>query len=249
MLQSFANELKVDFSSLTAQAQKSIQVKLSELAEGNKDFKTLHELNNSLNQLRNIKTKTNFINGANTLTNNENIKNEIAEEITDSIYIQNAGLILIHPFISSLFQRLDLLNGVKFKGIAEQERAVLILQYIVNGQTNLPEYILPLNKILCGLPLGYPVANKLVLNEKEKELIDSLLSAIIQQWRAIGNSSINGLRDSFFQREGKLVSEEKNWELLVEQKSYDMLLDQLPWSYTIIKLAWMKKAIVTSWRS
>jgi hypothetical protein len=123
------------------------------------------------------------------------------------------------------------------------------LQYIVNGQINLPEYILPLNKILCGLPIGYPVANNLVLNEKEKELIDSLLSAIIQQWRAIGNSSINGLRESFLQREGKLVSEEKNWKLLVDQKSYDMLLDQLPWSYTLIKLAWMKKAIVTSWRA
>lgn len=247
-MQSLANELEIDLIPLTTQVQNSIQIKLSELAKDNKDVKALHELNNSLYQLKNIKnikTKNTLNSDTYALTNN----NEENEEIRDSIYIQNAGLILIHPFISSLFQKLDLLNGLKFKSIDEQERAVLILQYIVDGQKILPEHILPLNKILCGLPLGYPVANKLTLNEEEKELIDSLLLAIIQQWRVLGNSSIKGLRESFLQREGKLISEEKNWKLLVEQKSFDMLLDQLPWSYTHVKLAWMKKAIVTSWRA
>ncbi len=67
---------------------------------------------------------------------------------------------------------------------------------------------------------------------------------VINRWNALDETSIEGLRESFLKRKGKVVFMESNEIILfVEKKSYDMLIDKLPWSIDTIRLPWLEKQI------
>ena len=74
-----------------------------------------------------------------------------------------------------------------------------------------------------------------------------MLGSVIEHWVILKNTSIEGLRESFLQRNGKLTFANNEWLLQVEQKPYDMLLQSLPWNIGIIKLAWMRNILKTEW--
>ena len=79
--------------------------------------------------------------------------------------------------------------------------------------------------------------------------MESLILGMIQNWKAIGNTSIQGFRESFLNRKGVLTLDQNNyWHLKVEPKTFDMLLDSLPWSFSIIKHPWMDRVIHVKWR-
>ena len=128
------------------------------------------------------------------------------------------------------------------------ERAVHLLQYLVNESSNSPEYQLVLNKLLCGVKTGIPIRREIEVSANEKEIVESLLQGMIQNWKAIANTSIAGLRESFLQRNARLQLKDDAWHLAVEAKPYDMLLDQIPWSYSTIKYVWMERVIYVDWR-
>jgi len=167
---------------------------------------------------------------------------------SDAIYVSNAGQVLLAPYIPMLFERLGLIKQGRFIDHAAGLRAVHALQYMVDGEGAAPEYMMALNKLICGVDSVHAVTRAISLAENEKRLIDGLLTAAIENWKNIGNTSIDGLRESFLQREGRLLRKDGQWHLLVESRSYDMLLDQLPWSYATIKYAWMKDLIHVEWR-
>ncbi len=64
----------------------------------------------------------------------------------------------------------------------------------------------------------------------------------------IGDTSVEGLQQTFLERKGVLRAQNKQWELEVEPQSFDMLIDHLPWSFGHIKLPWMEKLVFTKWR-
>ena len=65
---------------------------------------------------------------------------------------------------------------------------------------------------------------------------------MIEQWRILKKTSVDGFRESFLQREGRLSLQENGWSLKVARASYDVLLDQLPWGISVVLLPWMKSA-------
>jgi hypothetical protein len=73
------------------------------------------------------------------------------------------------------------------------------------------------------------------------------LTAAIQHWSVLKNTSISGLRSSFLQREGLLLETDQGWLLRVERKVYDLLLEQLPWGIGMLQLAWMRKPLRVNW--
>ncbi|MDX2286892.1 MAG: contractile injection system tape measure protein [Bacteroidia bacterium] len=165
------------------------------------------------------------------------------------VYIQNAGLVLTWPLLPFLFQTLEYVTPErKWRTEQAQQRAVHLLQYIVNKRTDLPEPMLPLNKLLCGLPLDAPVPASAELTERETELAEALLTQICKRWPPLKNSSNDGLRGSFLIREGRLSLEEEFWTLRVEQKSVDLLLASLPWALNRVKLPWMPSVLLVEWR-
>ena len=166
---------------------------------------------------------------------------------SEEIYIQNAGLILLWPFLTRFFETLNLVQANQFIDLQAAERAVLILQYLVNTATEIPEHWLPLNKLLCGLDLSAPVPATLDIAEIEQHECDTLLTAVIQNWSALKSTSIEGFRQTFLRREGILRVYRDDWLLQVEQKTYDILIDQLPWSIRVIKLPWMTQVLYSEW--
>jgi hypothetical protein len=170
-------------------------------------------------------------------------------EILEEIYIHNAGQVLAAPYLPRLFTMLNLMEDGVFLDRRAAERAVHLLQFMVNEQTQTPEYQLTLNKVLCGITTGIPIDSRIDISEHEKKTIEGLMLGMIQNWKTIGNTSISGLRQTFLQRKGRLhLKEDGMWYLTIEPGTFDMLLDSLPWSYSVIKHAWMERAIHVTWR-
>lgn len=166
----------------------------------------------------------------------------------NEIYINFAGQVLIWPYLVHLLKKLEIIDETrKFRSVEEQERAVVLLGYVATGNPQCEEHQLVVSKLLCGWSLHKPLVKELVLRDYEKKEADVMLENLIGNWRILQNTSIEGLRETFFWREGKLMEQEDNWKLLVEQKGVDILLDYLPYTISVIKIPWVKKAIMVDW--
>jgi len=169
-------------------------------------------------------------------------------EFKNPIFVNTAGLVIISPFLGMLFTKCGFMENSTFIDAEATYRAIHLLYYVATGNTEAEEHHLPMSKVLCGFPVSEPVKREVILEEKHKEIAESLLQAVIKQWSVLKNTSVAGLRETFLQRDGKLEPGEEMFYLRVEQKPFDMLLDQLPWSIGTIKLSWMTKALKTEWR-
>ena len=167
-------------------------------------------------------------------------------EAREGIYLDSAGLVLLHPFLPRLF---SLLGFVVDDRLIRPERALCLLHYVATGQTVAPEYALVLPKILCHVPLDWPVESDVELTTAEQEEAVALLESVIRHWEALRNTSPDGLRGTFLVRAGKVsLRDDGDWVLQVEANTADILLDQLPWGISMIKLPWMRTMLWVEWR-
>ncbi len=167
-------------------------------------------------------------------------------EAREGIYIENAGLVLLHPFLAQFFAALDIAAEEE---LLQPERALCLLHFLATGQSMAPEYELILPKILCNIPLLAPVETNLKLTDTETEEAGVLLEAVIRHWSVLRNTSPDGLRGTFLLRPGKVsLRDDGDWLLQVESNSVDILLDQLPWGISMIKLPWMDMMLWVEWR-
>jgi hypothetical protein len=165
------------------------------------------------------------------------------------LVVHQAGLILLHPFITRFFEKAGIIQKEKAQlPPFALPRAAALLHFLATGHEEVYEYELGLIKIMLGLQpeTQLPVCRGFI-QAGDKEEAEELLQSVIEHWTALKNTSFYGLRSSFLQRQALLREEENGWKLNVEQEPFDMLLDQLPWSFSIVKLPWMRKAIYTEW--
>ncbi|MEM7039259.1 MAG: contractile injection system tape measure protein, partial [Bacteroidota bacterium] len=170
---------------------------------------------------------------------------EIPEDV--AIYVENAGVMLVWPFLGKVFSRAGLLVNDEWKDEAAQEYAVHLIQYIANKEEGAPEEALFLNKIVVGLPTTFPLERTVVLEEEHKNLAESMLKAVCFQWSVMKNSDPDTLRKTWFLREGVITRGEESWTIRVEKKAFDMLLKKLPWSLSMVHLGWLEETIEVEW--
>jgi hypothetical protein len=174
------------------------------------------------------------------------IQNAIYTDYSMSIYINNAGLVLLHPFLPMLFEGTGI---AKDSQIIDPERALQLLHYLATGHKTAPEEMLVLPKILCGIPVEMPTDLQHSLSTEDIEEADALLLAVIRHWSVLQNTTPDGLRGTFLLRPGKLTSTPDGaWSLQVETHSVDILLDQLPWGISMIQSAWMPHILMVNWQ-
>ena len=165
----------------------------------------------------------------------------------DELFIHNSGLVILWPFLSSFFEQLGLMEEKQFKEDAAVQRAVGLLQYLATEDSSPPEYLLPVNKVLCGMDptavfdFGPPVTTD------EAEECRKLLSAVIAHATILKDMSLSGFRGTFLLRKGMLGTRDGAWLLRVERESYDVVLERFPWSLDWIKLPWMEVALRVEW--
>jgi hypothetical protein len=168
------------------------------------------------------------------------------------MFIRNAGLVLLSPYLPTLFDRLGLLttpeNGPpRVQGVEATSRAVHLLQYLVDTRLDAPEPELQLNKLICGIPTAQPVERSIAPAAADLELCDDLLRAVIANWTAIANTSLAGLRETFLQRDGRLQRGDAKWALHVQRKTLDVLTDRIPWGFSLVYHRWMADPIHVTW--
>ena len=161
----------------------------------------------------------------------------------NEIYLGNAGLVIIAPFLPMFFNDLGLSEGCNLTQIS---KTVALLNFIASGNQDYEEFECVLPKVLCGIELKQ-VIEKVELDDTEKSKINDLLLSVIEHWTILKNTSIEGLRASFLQREGKLTFEKGQWNLHLNPQSFDVLLEHLPWNISMIKLPWMKSLLTVNW--
>ena len=183
---------------------------------------------------------------------NQTVESELdlpdEEDAIEGVTIQNAGLILLWPYLNRFFKFLKLLDGNDFVDQAALERAIQLTQYLVNFQTEIDEQGLMLNKLLCGADFKFPVANSFEPTPEESSLARKMLQGAVQNWEQMKNTRPETFQETFLQREGRLYRLEDRWELVVEKKAYDMLLDTIPWNISMIHLSWMSDRLIVIWR-
>lgn len=167
--------------------------------------------------------------------------------IPDLLYIRNAGLVLISPYITRLYDVLGYTKDSKFIDDDAQFRAIHLLQYVATGQVQTPENELVLNKILCNYPIASPIPLTMDFSEKELGVANGLLIGVTKNWTAVNNMSPNGLRNSFVIRDGTLEDAADRWYMKVTRQVFDILLKSIPWGYTFVKLPWMAKFVSVDW--
>lgn len=167
-----------------------------------------------------------------------------AEELS----VGNAGLVILWPFLENFFARLGLLDEKHhFKDLAARQRAVGLLQVVAAPDAFPPEYLLPLNKLLCGMELTEVFDFGPPLLDAEAEECTKLLEAVIIQAPILRNMSVDGFRGTFLLRPGLLTACDGMWLLHVERQTYDIVLERFPWSWEWVRLPWMEIPLRVDW--
>ena len=171
--------------------------------------------------------------------------NNQPKDIGKGIYIENAGILLMHPFLKPLFNNLGYLNdGEK---LVKPMKAVQILHYMATGELECFEHELQFAKFLCGLSGGEVMDKSMVISDQEKEEVESVLSSALQHWTSLKSTSIPLLQNEFLKRPGKLYTDGEMKRVVVEQKTVDILMSGLPWGVGMIRLPWMEDLVYVDW--
>src|SRR5690606_3634436 len=120
--------------------------------------------------------------------------------------VENAGLVLLHPFLPAFLEGQGLLGkDLRFIDREAARHAAVLLQRILKGEEEVFEHELLLNKLLCGLPPGEPVPpSRFPLTAAGYAEIETMLKAVAGHWEALKGSSPAGLRETFLLRMGSV---------------------------------------------
>jgi hypothetical protein len=176
-----------------------------------------------------------------------------APKTVDAQLVPLAGLVLLHPYLPRFLGGCGLLDGAG-RAIANMHlpRACAVLHTLACGAAGgeAAEHQLPLVKLLLGRAPDEPLTAALPRPDaSDLAEIDALLAAVRGHWKALGNTSAEGLRLSFLQRRGLLRPADGAWQLNLQTESFDLLLDLLPWAISLVKLPWMARPLMVEWRA
>jgi len=167
------------------------------------------------------------------------------KNLDGSFVSENAGLVILQPFLKPFFSNIGLLN--ENNELTDRVLAAHILHYLATGIEQDFEFSMVIEAYLCGLPFDEPITRSVELTEEIKSACNELLLAVLTHWTALKSNSIPLLRHEFLQRSGKLFTNEESPRIVVERRTIDILLNKIPWTISIFKLPWKKQLIYVEW--
>jgi hypothetical protein len=171
-----------------------------------------------------------------------------SEATDETLSTAFAGIVLLHPFFERLFQRLGLVDGhSRFESTADRIRGVHLLYHLATGHEQPEEPHTPLLKLLCGLPLSGPIPRRLALEAADRLECETLIVEAIRLWDSLGDTTPQGMREGFIQREGLMEVVDSGWRVTVERRGVDVLLESLPWGIGVVRMPWMDAPLFVDW--
>ena len=70
---------------------------------------------------------------------------------------------------------------------------------------------------------------------------------MFQNWESMEDSTVEAIRETFLQREGRLENTGEAWRLTVQRKTLDVLVDRVGWGFRTIVHPWMDRPISVEW--
>jgi hypothetical protein len=195
-----------------------------------------------------IKKEENTLKSAISLIKEKSITDDDYQEDSlgsKSCYVQNAGLIILHPFLKEILKSCGLMD--EDNTLLNKELAAHVLHYAATKRENDYEHLMLFEKFLCGIPMQQSIQKEIKIDDEHKQKAEEMLDAAVYHWSALKNTSTAVLRSEFLQREGKLDWSESNPKLTIERKTQDLLLEKIPWNISIVKIPWIQKLIYTQW--
>ncbi|MDX2304717.1 MAG: contractile injection system tape measure protein [Microscillaceae bacterium] len=170
-------------------------------------------------------------------------------QAAEHLYIQQAGLVLLAPFLPAFFRATDLLDSQsQFKSAEAQQYAVYLLHELATGDAPLPEFSLVLEKLLCGMPFEEAIPTEIKITESHQKEALLLLEEVIGHWTALKSSNPRELREAFLKRAGSIEAKGLGeWLIRVERQTWDILLEKIPWGFSLLKLPWTNNLIHVIW--
>lgn len=167
----------------------------------------------------------------------------------DEVYSEQAGLVLLWPFLEHFFGRLALLNEQRvFASPNHQSSAVALLDQLAQASLHegpLPEYQSTLSKVLCGLTPAAPLADSLPATTAQQAESQHLLQAVLDHSQT--PLTPEELRTQYLSRHGMLAAGHGAYCLRVEPNATDAALARWPWSWSWVKLPWMPLPLQVQW--
>jgi hypothetical protein len=170
------------------------------------------------------------------------------DEEVAGIYVSQAGLVILHPFLEYFLKDFGLLQDNDFADLPARQLAVHLLHYLGTGNVHAFEYDLYFEKFLCCWPADEPLEREVEIPQRMLDEGDNMLRTVIKYWKALKNTSPAALREAFLMRNGKLIEAEQPARLIVEKVDLDILLSALPWGIGVIKLPWMDEPFYVEWQ-
>ncbi|MBK8251187.1 MAG: hypothetical protein IPK82_00770 [Polyangiaceae bacterium] len=174
------------------------------------------------------------------------------EVLSDPVFVSGAGVVLLAAFLPRMVESLGWLvkddqQKPRFRDAATVGRACHLIHWLALEKTITHEHQLALPKVLCGVPLSTVVDLEFMPTEEERSEVFKVLRSALRAAPVFSGTSVEGLRHTFLQRDGKLVQKSEKWLLTVQRKTVDILLDQVPWSYSVVVCPWMKAPLHVLW--
>ena len=175
----------------------------------------------------------------------ETTKPNITPE-AEGLYVEAAGLVLLHPFLSELFASTGCREG-KDWAPGGRQTAVRLLGYLSDNDADLPEYRLVFHKVLAGMAPEEPLEAIAPATTAMLDACNELLDAVLSHWSALKSTGRDGLREGFLQRPGMLRTTADGLQLEMEKRAQDVLINRLPWSCSMVRLSWMEQLLAVNW--
>ncbi|NYZ66986.1 hypothetical protein H0A36_13270 [Endozoicomonas sp. SM1973] len=178
-----------------------------------------------------------------------NISADQSHPMISEYQIENAGVVLLTPWFSSLFNKLGWLKNAQFFINDNEEYTACLGVNLLNRLNLNPDangFTNPLHQILCGLGVEETIDMLELPEQAEAELVH-LQQAVIAHWQHFNQATITSLQQLFIRRPGVLTSIESGWVLTVPRENQDVLLQHLPWSFNTVKLPWMNSVLTVHW--
>jgi len=159
------------------------------------------------------------------------------------------GLMMLSPFLATLFRRMGLLEKNSFISEAEQLKAYKVLMTIPKiDEEKEYEYQDLIPRIITGIAPEDTIHYVPELTEAELTEIRNFLGAVISQWPVMANATVRGFIESFLIRDGKVWKDGTIWKIEVNGHGADMIMQTLTWGFSTMKFPWTPYLIETNWQ-
>ena len=176
------------------------------------------------------------------------IKHQIQAQYNETGYVsQDAGLVLLWPYLKTLFTNVKIIEdtpkkGMQFVDYASKMKAHALLITLLGEEPTTDIWVVA--NALVGLPLETLVTEPVVITQDEIKQCEKVLTAAITHWKGLKNISINSFRALFLARTATVKEEAQGLRIDVEKHAADVLLSTLPWGIGIIMLPWIGKSLI-----